>query len=193
MKTFFVVFAVLALLAGPANAGASCSTLIHAGDAHATVGKNKQAIALYTRAIRQCPNYALARHQRGMVFFSLGNFAKAAKDYGRVVAMRPNWVNARKGLAWAILKTGGDASVALKHARYAVAARPSDIRSRDTLATAYATVGKNTKAAEIFESIGNFQAAATTYRAAWNGRWGNQIFWRLNRLHALPLHNLDRA
>lgn len=195
MATLWTLLAIACgffLITDTAQAG--CYRDTQRGHASARAGKLDRAIAHYTKAIKRCPKNLRARFGRGHVHFTLGEFDRVIDDYGWIAEARPmGWSNARKGLAWALHKTGRS-DEAILHAEAAVAMRPGDVRAQDTLANVYAAVGRNLEAAVIYEELGKYQEAVATWRAEWNnGLWRIKAFQALIRLRAFPIHLHARA
>lgn len=148
----FVFVLLLPVLANAECMESIAMENITKGDEFAAVGDVVSAIAHYNDAIRACPDGALAYHQRAMINFGRGQFDLAAKDYERVIKMRPKWSSARKGLAWALYK-GGKVKAALEHAEMAVEMRPKDWHALHTLMLVYFHLGRDEEAIETHHTL----------------------------------------
>lgn len=68
---------------------------VQAGRVHAEVGRHKEAIAAYRRAIQMRPYYGEAHYALGVALSQLGSHAEAQDAYGTAVRLMPHHLNAR--------------------------------------------------------------------------------------------------
>jgi tetratricopeptide (TPR) repeat protein len=83
------------------------NTYYNRGATYAKLGKYKDAISDYSRAIRMNPDYIRAYSNRGATYAELGNYEDAISDYSRAIRIDPDF-SARpyynRGIAYSTLK-----------------------------------------------------------------------------------------
>lgn len=136
-----------------AHAHTTCASLASQGKHYADTGRLLSSVRVYTRTLARCPHQHHARFWRARVYVALGQFERAADDFARVVAHRPQWSKAHGGLAWSLYRVG-DYEKALPHAEHAVALAPDDYYAWHTLGA-------------VHEARGYLPGAARAYLTAW--------------------------
>ncbi len=122
------------------------------------LGRAEEAFDHLSSAIELAQQDALALASRGDLLTDLGEYAAAANDYARALAINPKSIDACRGSAW-LLATCPDSSIrdpelALQQAETAAKLeRKADASTLDTLAAAQANAG-------------DFNAATETLRRA---------------------------
>lgn len=142
-------------------------------------GEYGGAADLFERALSQRPQYAqlmdvIPRYaeslHRELASGQVG-FEEAAEDHRRALALRPDWLEVRQGLAW-ILATHPQATPehgreAVAHAQRVVEAGGRTGSELDTLAAAHAAAGDFTQAIAVASrSLARAEAAGETLVAA---------------------------
>jgi len=76
-----------------------------------TLGRHKEAIEFFKRAIALNPDYAEAHYSLGMAFANSGNHKLAVESLKRAVSFQPEWADAHYnlGILYLILKDRGAA------------------------------------------------------------------------------------
>ena len=97
--------------------------------------RQKEALAIYDKALRQQPSLAALRYNRGRLLEDMGETARARSDYERVVEMMPNHAPALARLA-AIAVANNEAAVARGYADRALKLNPREAAAAIVLAQA---------------------------------------------------------
>ncbi|RTL71283.1 MAG: tetratricopeptide repeat protein [Hyphomicrobiales bacterium] len=76
------------------------------GVAYARLGRHREAIEDYNRAVHLYPEFAAVYNNRGNVLLGLGATREAIKDFDRAIALAPGYAAAFSNRAGAYIKTG---------------------------------------------------------------------------------------
>ena len=115
------------------------------------------AIAAYAAALEHRPNFASAQLGLGLVYARQGQDKQAVEAFHAALRMRPDWPEAETSLAW-ILATHPDATLRNGTEAVQLAERAcqqtnhGNVGALDTLAAAYAEVGRFQEAVQTAES-----------------------------------------
>jgi len=115
------------------------------------------AIAAYAAALEHRPNFASAQLGLGLVYARQGQDKQAVEAFHAALRMRPDWPEAETSLAW-ILATHPDATLRNGTEAVQLAERACqqtnhrNVGALDTLAAAYAEVGRFQEAVQTAES-----------------------------------------
>lgn len=109
---------------GKLNKADLAVTFTHRGDTYLQKNDYDRAIADYTDAIRNNPNYGRAWSSRGMAYRSNGDLDRAVKDFDEGIRIDPNYVPAHWARHYAYL-TLGDYDRAIADCTQAIEINPS--------------------------------------------------------------------
>jgi len=127
----FLALALLPLWGGAALAGAKADII--AGNAAAQAGKLKQAIRLYTRALKSGKlsrtNQAVAYSNRGSAWDDLGRADRAIQDFNQAIQADPSYAPAYYNRSFAYEKKGL-LKLALEDMKKALDLEPDDLDYR---------------------------------------------------------------
>ncbi len=119
------------------------------GAALAAEGKDDEALAEYSEAVRIFPGYALANHNLGKVLLRKGNLEGAIGSFSQAVRSEPDSAEYRMSLAKALVSTGRGKD-AIEHFEAAVRLAPADEEARVRLGMALAGEGRREEASAQF-------------------------------------------
>jgi len=122
------------------------------GLAYRHLGKYKQALADYDKAIQFNPKYAEAYNNRGVVYSNLGNDQQALGDYDKAIELNPTYAEAynNRGLAYRHL---GNDRLTIRDYDKAIELNPTYAVAYYGRGTAYLHLGN------YREAIGDFDRA----------------------------------
>ncbi len=127
----FLALALLPLWSGAVLAGAKADII--AGNAAAQAGKLKQAIRLYTRALKSGKlsrtNQAVAYSNRGSAWDDLGRADRAIQDFNQAIQADSSYAPAYYNRSFAYEKKGL-LKLALEDMKKALALEPDDLDYR---------------------------------------------------------------
>jgi len=126
------------------------------GNAWGRKGNYKKAVADFNRALKLNPDNPSVYDNRGNAWSRRKNYARAIADYKKALETDPNFVVSYNNLAWLLAtcpkRKYRSGKKALELARKAVKLNP-DASTLDTLAAAYAELGKFDEAVSTVERI----------------------------------------
>ena len=93
------------------------------GMALVSVGRPREAVALYDEALRHAPKAAHIRLNCGQAFEDLSDIERARAEYERAISLRPGYIGAMARLA-VLAGLRGDAAEARKYAQGVLAQQP---------------------------------------------------------------------
>lgn len=190
------------------------SVLIHnGGQVRAAAGRLEEAVADYSQAIAQDPNYAPYHFDRGSVLHRLGRDAEAIAEFEEAIRLSPPLPEAyyNRGDIRAEL---GDVEGALADFGYALELNPAFLNAYVNRAGILADLGENEAAArdvraglalepanpyllsiqgQLAAAAGNGRAAAQAYGAAIDADPGLQVAWAGRATVAFERGDLDAA
>ncbi len=129
---------------------------VNRGIAYGSKGQLDQAISNFNAAIEIDPKGANAYYNRGLAHRRKGQYDQAISDYTKAIEVKPEYSSAYNSLAW-ILATCVDARY--RNGRKAIQLAKQALKSNsnpfylDTLAAAYAEVGKFADAVQMQEEV----------------------------------------
>jgi glycosyltransferase involved in cell wall biosynthesis/Tfp pilus assembly protein PilF len=110
-------------------------TLVRRGEALAARDDLTGAEALFAQALALDPDNADAHNNMGVIHYRLGDFPRAAEDYGRAVALKPGHLVYKKNLADLCCFATGQTQQAVALYQEIIAENPEDIEVRLGLAS----------------------------------------------------------
>jgi Flp pilus assembly protein TadD len=132
-------------------AAPSAQALSYWGAALFDLGKPKEALARYRKAIQIAPDYADAHYNMGLAHKSLEETEEAILCYRRALALDPNLFKAYSNLA-VILRDQGNPSEAADLCRRAIAIRPDHAEAHANLGNALLDLARPAEAAEAYRN-----------------------------------------
>ena len=124
------------------------------GEALKAEGKLEEALAIYTKVLKEQPSRSLAE-----IFFDLGNalanqgkIDAAIASYRKIFYVAPNWARAYHNLG-VLLRKRGDLEAASRSYQIAIALEPNVAQSYFSLGNALVALGK------VDEAIANYEKA----------------------------------
>jgi tetratricopeptide (TPR) repeat protein len=113
-------------------------------------GAYDEAIALLTLILNQEPNSSIDYNNRGLIYFKLGQYPQALKDYNRAIFLNPRLDNAYNNRANYYIAVG-NLSKALKDYQKALNYNPTNFRALLNLGITYRELGLYDLALENFD------------------------------------------
>lgn len=126
-------------------------SLAHRGETYRLMGRNKDALADFTRAIELNPNYAWAIGSRGQTYRQLGRNEDALVDFTRALELDPNdaWAIHNKGQVLEHMKRYEDA---IQEYEKAILIQPKGPFSHNNLGELYLRKGELANAQAAFKT-----------------------------------------
>ena len=107
-----------------------------------TIEKNSQKrFRLLSELVEKYPQEKYAYHELGLYYGGLGRRSEAVEEYGKAIALDPNFGEAINQLAYQYLEMG-NFEIAIRHFERYAAVNPGDANPIDSMAEAYLRMGK---------------------------------------------------
>lgn len=150
------------------------------------IGKKKEAVELFEKALKAQPKNVKAQQALGETLLYLGQFEQASKALRKALAMNPADAKTHGNLGWALLKLGKN-DEAVDALKTAIELDPKSAMYHDDLAACLARLKRNAEAIQefrraieldpslwdahynlgnVFASTGNLSEAAREFREA---------------------------
>jgi Flp pilus assembly protein TadD len=136
-----------------------------------------KAIEAYTRALDLNPRLPSARKNRADAYVESGRLREAVADREELLRLYPGEASSYNGLAWVLIDQEIDVDRGIEYAKRAVAIRPDDANTLDTLGWGYfrkkrydEAVRVLTKAVRLDPANAEIQQHLESARRAWAAR-----------------------
>jgi cellulose synthase operon protein C len=129
----------------------NADALVKLGKVQVTEGSADQALATYTRSIKDNPREVSFYILAGEIYESQNNWDQAKAMYQQALNIQPDNPLASNNLAYVILEQGGNVDVALAMAQTARRGMPDSPNAADTLGWAYYQKGVYHSAIDLFQ------------------------------------------
>jgi tetratricopeptide (TPR) repeat protein len=127
------------------------------------MGKPKEAVQAYVKALELDPSSASAHFNMAVVFVRAGKFPEAEAHYRKALAGKPS-AEAHNGLGYALSRQART-DEALQEFRAAIAADPSYVPAYNNLGEGLASAGKFEEAEEAYEKSLALKTSPAVYNA----------------------------
>jgi choline-sulfatase len=116
------------------------------------VGRDREAIEQYEKALELRPDYVEALNSLGLTLVHAGRFKEAIDRYGQALKLKPDYVQAHNNLANVLERTGRHAD-AIDHYEQALRIQPDFMDAHFNLGLAFEHAG------QLVEAIGHYEEA----------------------------------